>query len=100
MKVCGGISLGGRADLHVTWNGNLTVQRYADELLRHVIPYAAVIRNSFVFPLGKSRLHKARLVKNMLEDEKIQPMEWPACSADLNPIEHVCNMLRRRIAAR
>ncbi|GFW84092.1 transposable element Tcb2 transposase [Trichonephila clavipes] len=27
-------------------------------------------------------------------------MEWPACSADLNPIEHVWDMLERRIAAR
>ncbi|GFW68422.1 transposable element Tcb1 transposase [Trichonephila clavipes] len=46
------------------------------------------------------RLHRARLVKNMLEAETIQRMEWPACSHDLNPIEHVWDMLGRRIAAR
>ncbi|GFV59477.1 transposable element Tcb2 transposase [Trichonephila clavipes] len=27
-------------------------------------------------------------------------MEWPACYPDLNPIEHVWDMLGRRIAAR
>ncbi|GFT90643.1 uncharacterized protein TNCV_3128181 [Trichonephila clavipes] len=36
----------------------------------------------------------------MLEAETIQRMEWPTCSPDLNPIEHVWDMLGRRIAAR
>ncbi|GFV30053.1 transposable element Tcb2 transposase [Trichonephila clavipes] len=36
----------------------------------------------------------------MLEAETIQRMECPACSPDLNPIEHVLDMLGRRIAAR
>ncbi|GFT94401.1 transposable element Tcb2 transposase [Trichonephila clavipes] len=43
---------------------------------------------------------RAHLVENMLEAETIQRMELPACSPDLNPIEHVWDMLRRRIAAR
>ncbi|GFV24617.1 transposable element Tcb1 transposase [Trichonephila clavipes] len=74
---------------------------YADEILRpHVIPYAGAIGNSFVFQDDNARPHRARLVENMLEAETIQRMEFPACSPDLNPIEHVWDMLRRRIAAR
>ncbi|GFU20721.1 rab11 family-interacting protein 4 [Trichonephila clavipes] len=47
-----------------------------------------------------ARPHRARLVENMLEAETIQRMEWPACSPDRNPTEHIWDILGRRIAAR
>ncbi|GFX43298.1 transposable element Tcb2 transposase [Trichonephila clavipes] len=97
----GGISIGGRTDLQIIRNGTLTGRRYADEILRpHVIPYPGAIGDSFVFQDDNARPHRAHLVENMLEAETIQRMELPACSPDLNPIEHVWDMLRRRIAAR
>ncbi|GFS50120.1 hypothetical protein TNCV_2571 [Trichonephila clavipes] len=64
--VWGGISIGGRTDLHIIRNG----RRYADEILRpRVIPYAGAIGDSFVFQDDNARPHRAHLVENMLEDE-------------------------------
>ncbi|GFT59186.1 transposable element Tcb2 transposase [Trichonephila clavipes] len=73
--VWGGISIGGRTDLHIIRNGTLTGRRYADEILRpYVIPYAVAIGDSFVFQDDNARPHRARLVENMLEAETIQRM--------------------------
>ncbi|GFX41846.1 transposable element Tcb2 transposase [Trichonephila clavipes] len=73
--VWGGISIGGRTDLHIIRNGTLTGRRYADEILRpYVIPYAVAIGDSFVFQDDNARPHIARLVENMLEAETIQRM--------------------------
>ncbi|GFW86469.1 transposable element Tcb2 transposase [Trichonephila clavipes] len=42
---------------------------------------------------------QAVLIDDFLERENIQRMSWPANSPDLNPIEHVWDMLGRQIAA-
>ncbi|GFY13268.1 transposable element Tcb2 transposase [Trichonephila clavipes] len=47
-----------------------------------------------------ARPHRANIVDECLQSEDITRMDWPAYSTDLNPIEHVWDMLGRRIAAR
>ncbi|GBM45586.1 hypothetical protein AVEN_151964-1 [Araneus ventricosus] len=46
------------------------------------------------------RPYRVRLVRSYLESESIPQMAWPARSPDLNLIEHVWDMLGRRIAGR
>ncbi|GFW13810.1 transposable element Tc3 transposase [Trichonephila clavipes] len=47
-----------------------------------------------------ARPHRANIVDECLQSEDITRMDWLAYSPDLNPIEHMWNMLGRRIAAR
>lgn len=47
-----------------------------------------------------ARPHRARVVNDYIEREGIERMDWPARSPDLNPIEHVCDLLQRGISAR
>ncbi|GFX01430.1 transposable element Tc1 transposase [Trichonephila clavipes] len=72
--VRGGIILGSRTDLHVQ-SVTMTGHIYRDVIL-------------------EQHVHKG------LQSENITRMDWPAYSPDLNPIEHVWDMLDRRIAAR
>ncbi|GFW32896.1 DDE_3 domain-containing protein [Trichonephila clavipes] len=44
--------------------------------------------------------HRENIVSECLQSEDITRMDWPEFSLDLNLVEHVWDMLDRRVAAR
>ncbi|GBL77635.1 Transposable element Tcb2 transposase [Araneus ventricosus] len=98
--VWGGIILSSRTDLHVQ-SVTMTGHIYRDVILeQHVRLFRGAMGAEFLFMDDNARPLRANIVDECLQSEDITRMDWPAYSPDLNPIEHVWDMLGRRIAAR
>ena len=68
--VWGGISTAGKTEL-VVIDGNLSAQRYRDEILQPTaVPYLRNMGNDAVLQDDNARPHRARLVRNFLERER------------------------------
>ncbi|GFU44272.1 transposable element Tcb1 transposase [Trichonephila clavipes] len=97
--VWGGIILGARTDLHVQ-SVTMTGHIYRDVILeQHERLFRGAMGAEFLFMDDNARPHRANIVDECLQSEDITRMGWPEYSPDLNPIEHVWDMLGRRIEA-
>ncbi|GFX24397.1 DDE_3 domain-containing protein [Trichonephila clavipes] len=78
----------------------MTCHIYRDIILeQHVCLFGGAMGAEFWFMADNARPHRANIVDACLQSEDITCMDCPAYSPDLNPIEHVWDMLGRRIAA-
>ena len=93
----GSISFNSRTQLIIV-NGDLTGQRYRDEILAPVVvPYFNVNRNVTIFQQYNARCHTACVSVDYLQQQNIDLLPWPARSPDLSPIEHLWYALDRRV---
>ena len=99
VMVRGGISHHHRTEL-VVIAGNLNALRYREDiLLPHVVPFMHA-HPDMILQQDNATSHTARSVREFLHDSNVSVLPWPAKSPDLNPIEHVWDLLDRRVRAR
>ena len=87
--------------IYVIEKGTLKTLRYCNEIFdRFVRPYAGAVSPEFILMDDHARPHRAHVTKAYLQREKAFRMDWPARSADLNPIEHARDTLQSAISAK
>lgn len=99
IMVWGGISLHSKTAI-VIFNGRVNANRYQEEVLRPVlIPFVNAHRG-MMLAQDNAPCHTARATRQLLAQNNVRVMDWPPCSPDLNPIEHVWDEVGRRVRAR
>ncbi len=100
IMVWAGITYDQRTELMIV-QGNLTGQRYVDQILRPVVvPFAQRIGGNFEFQDDNARPHRARVAVDFLRQQGVRALPWPAKSPDMSPIEHIWDVLGRRVRNR
>ena len=98
VMVWAGMSKAARTELVFVDRGTLNAQRYIEEILKDpVLPFAPFLGQNFLLVQDNARLHSARCIMQYLQEVGIRTLDWPTRSPDLNPIEHVWDMLGRNV---
>lgn len=97
--VWGGIKGNRKTDLVVV-NGNLNAAEYINQILRPVaVPFINQHAPATLMH-DNARPHTARLTQQYLNANNVDVLPWPAMSPDINPIEHIWDLLGRRVRSR
>ena len=85
-------------DLRFT-EGNMNRFLYSEILRKNLLQscHRLGLENSFVFQHDNDPKQTAGLVKDWLKQKKIETLNWPPFSPDMNPIEHLWDELERRM---
>lgn len=98
VMVWGGIWYNGRTELVIQPPPGVTAIRYIDEVLRpHILPVGRRIGRNFVFMHDNARPHTAIITRQFLREHRITVLPHPPMSPDLNPIEHIWDLMGRRL---
>ena len=100
VHVWGAFHHGGASGL-VVLDRNVNGVLYRDILDQNLILFASQhFQDNFRYQDDNAPAHRARVVRDFLEQEQIHTLYQPTVSPDCNPIEHFFDALQRAVDAR
>ena len=83
----------------VTIQGNITAMRYRNDVIRWVLLLHIGANPRIMLARNFASCHVARNTLVMLEANNVPNLRWPAISLDLNPIDPLLDLLKRKVHA-
>lgn len=98
IMVWGCMSAKGVGQLHFI-NGTVNAEKYINILEENLIPSISKLADcgEYTFQHDGASPHTAKKTKQWLQENNINILEWPSSSPDLNPIESMWAIMKRKL---
>ena len=77
----------------------MNAQRYTG-LLKNKLELHMTVHNCTVFMQDGAPCYRAKIVTQFLKSKKIQILDWPGNSPELNPVENLWTVLKNKVSER
>ena len=79
-------------------SGRQRSTNYVNTLEMHLLPFGDTIcGHEWIFQQDNASIHSSHQTKTWLEENRIEVLDWPARSPDLNPIENIWGIIVRDV---